>query len=514
MIHAGSAPATLPQYNIFKLPDTQTAAQGRTYVTVYPTAPATMNSVIQFNVSGAGKDYTDTDNSVMHMTLKYTKIAIPANRRRRDIASGTKRNGAKRNKRTASSEGVNKPAGSDSGDGSDQETDSKPDGNKPPTPSEANNQHENDLYETQGGSPPDLIYPINLIHHTAFRQIDVEANNINLIKANNLNPYESLFKVLLRYGTDAKETHLKGMGYYTEEPDMLDDLQLDGRLSVLKRWFLYSDSKTVDLEGPLLLDAFQLQGRPLLNGVNLTLKFYPSDKAFFTMCNMDEYEYKVELVDIYLKICKIKVSDAIILAHNAALENTVAVYPFTRCDTKAFTYSQGLSNICVDDIFHYKVPSRIVFGMVSADAFNGNSRKNPFNFKHYNISDIALTVDGINVTGKPLKLDGWPSPAGVNEGRQYVDAYLNLFQVAGTIGKNGGSDITIDHFAKGYSLFAFNLDPELKVGNYMNLVRPGNVRLELRFKKPLPETMVLILYSERFDVFKVDLPRNVILQDS
>jgi hypothetical protein len=499
MIHKGSAPATLPELNLFSLPDTQTAVIERKFVVVYPIAPPGINSIPQFNVSGAGKDYIDTEKSLLHVKLKFNKIS------KRHKRSNTSNHPVRRVKRTATEE--------------TRDVDNKEETTNPPVETipapptgGGGGQEDIDAEILDGaGSPADLIYPINCIHQTLWRQIDVEANNVNLVKANNLNPYEVMMKVLLRYGIDAKTTHLEGMGFYSEEADMLYIIGLDGRLSVIKRWELYSGGKTVDLEGPLLIDALQLGGRPLLNGINLTFKFYPSDKAFFTMCKMDEDEYTLEIVDIYLKICKVKVADSIILGHSVALEESNAVYPFTRCDTKSFTYSKGLSNICVDDLFHHRVPSRIVFGMVSAQAFNGDVSKNPFNFKHYYIADIAITIDGINVPGKPLQLDGWPGD-NMAEGRQYVDAYLNLSEVSGTMGQNAGNAITLEQFAKGYSLFGFNLDPELKHGNYMNLVRRGNVRLEIRFKYALSETMVLIIMGEHLDVIEFDKARNTIVK--
>ena len=482
MIHKGSAPSTLPELNLFSLPDTQTAVIERKFVVVYPVAPPSINSIPQFNVSGAGKDYIDTEKSLLRVKLRFNKVA----KRRKRSANATV---GRRVKRATTQE--------------------LQEGQQPPPVVEDEQELNKEIVDD--GVPNDLIYPINCIHQTLWRQIDVEANNVNLVKANNLNPYEVIMKVLLRYGVDAKMTHLEGMGFYPEEADMLDTIGLDGRLSVIKRWELYSGGKTVDLEGPLLIDALQLGGKPLLNGINLTFKFYPSDKAFFTMCAMDEDEYTVEIVDIYLKICKVKVSDSIILGHSVALEESNAMYPFTRCDTKSFTYSKGLSNISVDDLFHHRVPSRIVFGMVSAEAFNGNVRKNPFNFKHYYIADIALTIDGINVPGKPLQLDGWPGDNSA-QGRQYIDAYLNLSEVSGTMGQNAGNAITIEQFAKGYTLFGFNLDPELKQGSYMNLVKRGNVRLEIRFKYALAETMVLIIMGEHLDVIEFDKARNTIVK--
>ncbi len=55
------------------------------------------------------------------------------------------------------------------------------------------------------------------------------------------------------------------------------------------------------------------------------------------------------------------------------------------------------------NIFQGALPNRIVIGMVDADAFNG-TYKNPFNFKNYDITIMALTVNEENLPGKPLQL--------------------------------------------------------------------------------------------------------------
>jgi hypothetical protein len=41
--------------------------------------------------------------------------------------------------------------------------------------------------------------------------------------------------------------------------------------------------------------------------------------------------------------------------------------------------------------FTGQIPSRIVIAMVENEAFNGSF---PFNFKHFNLSDIKTFVDG------------------------------------------------------------------------------------------------------------------------
>ena len=43
--------------------------------------------------------------------------------------------------------------------------------------------------------------------------------------------------------------------------------------------------------------------------------------------------------------------------------------------------------------------------MMDNDSYNGSYKKNLFNFKHYNLTQIEISVNGEEVPFKPLKLN-------------------------------------------------------------------------------------------------------------
>ena len=43
--------------------------------------------------------------------------------------------------------------------------------------------------------------------------------------------------------------------------------------------------------------------------------------------------------------------------------------------------------------------------MMDNDSYNGNYKKNPFNFQHYNLTQIGISANGEEVPFKPLKLN-------------------------------------------------------------------------------------------------------------
>ena len=81
-----------------------------------------------------------------------------------------------------------------------------------------------------------------------------------------------------------------------------------------------------------------------------------------------------------------------------------------------------------------------MFGLLSQTGVNGDYTKNPFNFQHFNMAEVSLKVNGVEVYGTPLKLD-----FGVN--RNYTAAYVRLFEIY----ENASLNISYKDVGAGYS---------------------------------------------------------------
>lgn len=103
-----------------------------------------------------------------------------------------------------------------------------------------------------------------------------------------------------------------------------------------------------------------------------------------------------------LYVRKDEVNPSIMLAHAMALEKATLKYPLTRVETVAHTILAGTTYTGIDNISQSIIPKRVVFGLVESEAANGSITKNCFNFKHYNLSQVSLTVDGVDVPYSPL----------------------------------------------------------------------------------------------------------------
>ncbi|XP_041361916.1 uncharacterized protein F54H12.2-like [Gigantopelta aegis] len=259
-----------------------------------------------------------------------------------------------------------------------------------------------------------------------------------------------------------------------------------------------AESKLVDMEGPLYEDIMNSQ-RYLLNGVNLQIKLYPSSSRFNIMSDVSQGNYRVKVEDIYLRLCKIRPNTLLIASHAKTLESTAAKYPFTQSDIKVASIPKGQLSFTWDQLFQNKCPNKVIVALVSAEAMNGDYKKNPYNFERFALSAIALYVDGESLPSQPLHVSDM----------EYITAYNNLFEGRRT---PQGLPIGREDFNRGYVIYQFCLEsnPKKEGANQIDLIKRGNLRLDLHFAKALPETVNCLVYSEDNVLLEVDQARNIL----
>ena len=92
-------------------------------------------------------------------------------------------------------------------------------------------------------------------------------------------------------------------------------------------------------------------------------------------------------------------------AINTVLNDKNTQYTITRTTPKVFMVPKGQQSQHLDNAFLGEIPKRIAICMTDNDSYNGNYKKNPFNFQHYNLTQIGISVNGEEVPFKPLKLN-------------------------------------------------------------------------------------------------------------
>ena len=252
--------------------------------------------------------------------------------------------------------------------------------------------------------------------------------------------------------------------------------------------------------GKLHVDLLN-QERYLLNKVNMKVRLVRSSNDFVLMADT-ENQYKVIVKNIILFVRKVKLNASLMEAHIKALEKSTAKYPLRRITTKVYSVPRGNLTGNEDNLFSGQLPQRVIIGCVDNDAYNGSIYKNPYNFKHYDINFVALYVAGQQIPTKPLQPNF--------ERGQFVRSYQTLFSALKKLGQDEGSEITRTDYPAGYTLFAFDLTPGLDEQGHFNRHQSGPMRLALRFAKPLPNTINVIVLAEFENTLEIDRDRNIL----
>ena len=119
-----------------------------------------------------------------------------------------------------------------------------------------------------------------------------------------------------------------------------------------------------------------------------------------------------------------------------------------------------------------------------------------------NLSQLKVYLDGQQQSVKPLEINFATN--------QYINAYATLFMGTGKWMRDEGNQISREDFAGGYALYAFDLTPDLSEGDHFNLLKQGNVRLDMKFSQALENTINVIAFAEFENILEIDRSRNVI----
>ena len=294
--------------------------------------------------------------------------------------------------------------------------------------------------------------------------------------------YKAYLEKLLNYGSDATGTHLVSSFWY------LDSSVANEKLTAAKYKKGYatplkylSRSRTVELYGRLHADLFKTD-RMLINSVDINIRLTRAPEAFYLLGPSDDTKVRIKIVDATLFVSPIELKPPLLLTHAKVLGmKRKAHYPVTHTQIKTFTASSGAQQVSIGNAFLRPIPDRILVGFVKNTTFLGSASTNRFHFHLYDTTSLVLYVNGVQYPSEPLTLD-YSSTYGVTR------AYEKLFSSTGIHHGDRAHMITLEIFTKGFCLLGFDLTPDREADEeHINLPRQGNMRIEARFKKPLPK---------------------------
>ena len=161
----------------------------------------------------------------------------------------------------------------------------------------------------------------------------------------------------------------------------------------VKRQSIVKESKQFELYSRLHVDAFNTD-RLLLNLIDIKIKLTKQKNAF---CLLGNDKLRIKFLQAVLYVRKVLINPDVVIAHQKLMETHNAQYPIKRTEMKNFPIVKGFSKTIINNLTNGTVPSRVIFGLVLSQAYEGDYTKNPYNFQHFDASRVALIVDGKEV---------------------------------------------------------------------------------------------------------------------
>lgn len=343
---------------------------------------------------------------------------------------------------------------------------------------------------------------VNNLIHSLFKQTSIYLNGKNISQADNNYGNRAYSERVLNYGNDAANTHLESSGWYLDTPGELDNIDDGKNLGLDKRKANFAKSCTVELISRVHGDLLN-QGKLLLNNVDLRIAFVLEKLEVYTS-EPDTGTSIISIEDATLFINHVTLNPAVLLAHEAALSQKNAHYPYKRVEVKSYTVPAKNGSLSLDNVVLGLVPNFLLFAMVDNTAYTGKRTLNPFNFQHFNISNFYLTINGTAVPATPITFDYTKTPPVSTRG------YNHLFKSSGINWSDKGNQITKNFFNNGCFLLGFDLTNDASyTSGCSNLLNQGSIRIEARFAEELKKTITCLVYCEYDAYLEIDKNRNV-----
>ena len=312
-------------------------------------------------------------------------------------------------------------------------------------------------------------------------------------------PYLAYFNTVMQFTPMAQRSHMLAQGWRKDEAGKFND---DTNKGFIYRSELIKNSKSFELMGPLFLNFFR-QGQYLISQTSLRVKLLPSKPEFALNAYGGKTDFKIEFQEVILYVPRFTLNPSVINGHATGLKRQNAIYPLHHAEVTTYTIPKGQQSYTKDRLFPEGAPKMLMIAMVENEAFNGNIKKNPFFFHHFDLKKLALYRDGMCVPGRPFT----PDFANGKTLRSYIQT-MRTFDYPNTDDTNG---LTPEEFANGYTIYAFDLSADKQVtAAHRQPITTRNLRLELFFNRDTTTTINVLLYAVYDSLIEITQLRDVI----
>lgn len=317
--------------------------------------------------------------------------------------------------------------------------------------------------------------------HSIFKSAYVTLNGNNLRNMENNYHYTQYIETTLNYSHETAKARLSTQHYVQ-----------DGVAADLKA--LAANSVQFDVMGKInLLNLSKL----LVPGVSVQIRFNLESDNFFiqeTTANS-----KLKILDATLYIRHVIPKESVLLSIERTLASGKnAIYEYKRGDIYTQTLPANISTLNIPNFYSGPKPSLVLLCFVENAAYVGDRTKNPFEFKHFDLTSFNFLI---NSTAKPVN----PYKIKITDDEKCYSQIFN--KVYESIGLNQSSNsVAVNRSNFASSMFYLMEDLTSNNTALDDVTEPMEsctLGVNGTFAKPLPTSVTCILYmmiQGRFDV--------------
>ena len=242
--------------------------------------------------------------------------------------------------------------------------------------------------------------------------------------------------------------------------------------------------------GKVAVDFFTCDSY-LLSGVTLLIAFRRSIDNFVIMSDDAAKHYKVKIVEANLYVRKMILNDDVVSAIEKNLLTSQASYPYLESLTKTFLASTGLHSWKQEDVFASEPIRRLAICLKTNEAFLGNNRQNPFNFRKFDLERIYIYRNGLPVTDSPISRS--------DDKRLYFNTISDLAYI------DNGHGISLTDYPNHF-IMVFDLTSTQQASHdfiHTELTNSSN-SIELKFSAASTNNMEIFIIGEKTSTIFVD----------
>ena len=213
------------------------------------------------------------------------------------------------------------------------------------------------------------------------------------------------------------------------------------------------------------------------------------------MGSEENKEFIFNYDDCFLRIRRQVIRPSVLAALSKVNEEFTYKYPIKRVVVKSFVIPESSVLVTIPKICEGILPRRVLCCFLKTTAYEGRLKENPFYFENLEITTMSLKVNSKSLpVTNGLRMDF--------EKNLYLDGYKSICQISKDL------EITFEEYKNGYTIFAFDLNPDISSCAHYSPLNDGIIDLVFTKKAPHTTSYTCVCYCEYDNIIELNKHRQ------